>query len=132
MSYMVFCFGSYDVPDGVKNIATENEAMDVLHNKVVKWCKNHKVDMDDADYCEGDDEFYYGVEERGACIISIYEVPDDKTNKLEQYLWKAKMELEKANWAAEDYKWTLTDCCVDCYTAAATSYIDDALELIKK
>jgi len=129
MSYMVFGYGSYDVPDDVAGIKTEDEAILILHNKIKEWCDDNNIDIDDTDYHDVDDIFIYGKEEYGVCVIGIWEVPSFK-NEVDQCLWNAKMEMEMAYFASEDYKWTLSDCCVDCHTIAAQQYIDKAVALM--
>ena len=129
MEYAVLTYGSYDVPDDKYDISTKEEAMEILHEMVNEWCDDHDVDVLDTDYDEGDESFYYGKEEEGVCAIVIYEIPLIK-NDVDQYLWKAKMEAEKANYASEDYKWTLQDCDVDIHITRIEEYIDKVMELV--
>ena len=126
MSYMVMGYGSYDAPEDVVDIKTEEEAMDILRKEIEEWCDDNDVDIEKTNYCDGDKTFYYGEEEMGVCIIAVYKVPSFKNETL-RYLWNAKMELEKADFASEDYKWTLMDNCVDCHTFAAQEFIDKAI-----
>lgn len=129
MTYMIVAYGN-DVPADKKNIKTLEEAKKVMKRMVKKWCKDNEIDIDDTDYCEGDGYFQYGMEEWGVGIFEIIEVPNFK-NKIEKLLWEAKMEMKYTDYAAEMYKWTLEDCCVDYYTNTARKIIDEVLELMK-
>ena len=129
MSYMVLGYGSYDAPRNKNDIDTEEEAMKILHNKIKKWCKNHDVNIEETDYCEGDNVFNYGEEGSGVCIIAVYQVPLLK-NEADQCLWDAKIEMEKSYFASEDYKWTLMDNCVADHIMEAQELIDEAMKLM--
>ena len=129
MTYMITAYG-YEVGDDVKNIKTIEEAEKILRKKVKKWCKENEIDIDDTDYTEGDYYFNYGLEEHGVCIYEIHEIPDFK-NEIEELIWKAKLQTEIAEYAADDYCWSLMDNCVSNYTFAAREYLDKVLELIK-
>ena len=129
MSYMILTYGSYDAPEDEYDISTEKKAMNVLHRKIKKWCKEHDVDIDDTDYCDVDDIFTYGEDEKGVCVIAIFRIPIIK-NEADQCLWDAKIEMEKAYFASEDYKWTLMGSSVDCHVIEAQRLIDRAKELM--
>lgn len=129
MSYIVFGYGSYNVPEDVTDIRTKEEAMNILHKEIQEWCNEQEININDTDYYEVDDIFFYEKEEYGVCVIGIWEVPSFK-NEVNQCLWNAKIEAEMAYFASEDYKWTLSDCCVDCYSIAAQQYIDKAVALM--
>ena len=62
-------------------------------------------------------------------IHKVYDIPEFKT-KVEELLWKAKFEMDIADAAAEDYKWSLMECAVDVHTLKAESYIGQALQLL--
>lgn len=130
MSYMVYGYGSYDVdqPD-VPDIETEDEAMEILEEHIKEWCEEHGLDVEDTDYCEGDDYFEHGREEYGVCIYTIYEVPE-LSNEADQALWDAKMEMDNASYAAVDYAFSLMDCGVSEHTEKAKELIDHAMELM--
>ena len=130
MSYMVYGYGNYDVdqPD-VSDIETEEEAMTILREHIEEWCEEHGMDVDDTEYCEGDDYFEYGREEHGVCIFTIYEMPE-LNNEADQALWDAKLEMDKASYAATDYAWSLTDCMVSEHAEKAKELIDRAMELM--
>ena len=127
MSYMVFGYGSYDVPDeDIKEIKTIEDARKVMHRQVTKWCKNQNVNISDTNYHKGDEYFSHGKEEVGVCIFTIIQVPKIR-NKVDQYLWEAKMEMKQAAYAADDYAWSLCDCSVDYHVANAEELIDKAM-----
>lgn len=127
MSYMVFGYGSYDVPDeDIKGIKTIEEARKIMHRQVTKWCKEQGVNIKDTDYKKGDEYFCKGADEVGVCIFTIIQVPKIR-NKVDQYLWDAKMEMKQASYAATDYAWSLCDCCVDYHTDRAEELIDKAM-----
>lgn len=130
MSYMVYGYGSYDVdqPD-VSDIETLEEAIEIFMEHINEWCEEHGMDIEDTDYTEGDDYFEYGEEEEGVCIFTIYEVPEIN-NEADQALWDARMEMDNASYAAEDYKFSLMDCGVSEHTAKAKDLIDRAMELM--
>lgn len=126
MSYMVYGYGSYDVPDkDIENIETQEKAYELLHKRINEWCEEHDIDIEYTGYNSEDDFFSYGEEEKGVCIFTIMQVPVIR-NKVDEYLWKAKMEMEIAYFASEDYKWTLCDCDVAVHTLKAQEYIDKA------
>ena len=128
MSYMILTYGSYDVPNDVYDIETEEDAIDTLRQMVEEWCDDHGLDAyEDTDYSSDDDCFIYGEEEEGACIIALYHIPLIETEAA-QYLWDAKVEMERAYFASEDYKWLLSDCCVAEHTIEAQNLIDKAME----
>ena len=130
MTYYVSAFG-YDAGMGKKNIKTEEEAIKFLHNKVKKFCKEHDIDIDDTDYCEGDRYFNYGIEERGVCIYEIHEVPEFNS-KIEQLIWEAKYEIDKVCYAADDYCYSLMDNCVSNYAYNAQELLDQILKIYRK
>lgn len=129
MSYMILTYGSYDVPDNEYDIDTQEEAMEILRDKVQTWCDEHGVDIDDTDYGDENDIFEYGKEEKGVCIMAIYRVPLLET-EADDCLWDAKVEMETAYFAAQDYIYTLTDCDVVSHTIEAQQLIDRAMELM--
>ncbi len=129
MKYMVYGYGSYDVDDtDARDIATVEEAEEIMDEKVKRWCEEHDIDPEDAEYDEGDHYFSYGTE-KGVAIYVIYEIPDFK-NEVEELMWKAKFEMDKAEYEAEEYSWTLQDCGVDQYTSRAKELLDRAMELM--
>lgn len=132
MTYKVIGFG-YNVDVAEKNFKSKDRAEKYLRSSVKKWCKNNDVDidnLDDYDDFQGD-YFYYGLEDYGVCIFKLYEVPEFNS-KIEELLWNAKLCMDMAEFAAEDYKWSLMDCCVDGNLCEAKSLINEAMELIKK
>lgn len=133
MKYMIMGFGDYDVDVcAVNNISTLEDAQRLLDKKVKRWCKEHDVDVEELDNYGlgmGETEFSYGEEDEGLCAYKIYEVPDFK-NKIEELLFEAKIEMDAAAYAADNYAWSLMDNCVGCHTANAQDYIDKALKLM--
>ena len=140
MSYMVYGYG-YDVPtEDALNIKTRKQADRIMKKRVKDWCKEHDVDYDvvdyiegfkadDGNYIEGDIHFEHTIDEEGVAFFHIYEVPEFK-NEVEELLWKAKLEMDKAYFASEDYKASLCDCCVDDHSEEAKRLIDRAMELM--
>lgn len=128
MKYMVIAYG-YEAGNTRTNIETIQGAEKILRRKVKKWCKENDVNIDDTDYTEGDYFFSYGIEYRGICIYEIIEVPDFN-NKIEELIWKAKLETQFADYAADDYAYSLEDNCVSCHTCNARDLLDKALELM--
>ena len=129
--YMVDSYG-YDVDDPVKDIETYHEALSMLTKKAKEWSKEHGYTKEDAElegYTEGDAHFMIGIDEKGVAIYSLVEVPDFKS-KTEELLWKAKREMDRADYAAKDYIYSLCDNCVDIHTEMAKEYIDEAIKLI--
>lgn len=130
MNYMVYGYGSYDVDEtDALDIKTVKEAEEILDEKVMRWCEEHGIDPVEANYDEGDHYFSFGREEHGVAIYAIYEIPDFK-NEVEELIWKAKFEMDKAEYAADDYAWTLMDCGVEQYTSKAKELLDRAMELM--
>ena len=129
MSYMVLGYGSYDAPETEIDIDTEEEAMEILHEEIKDWCDKHNINIEDTGYYDSDDVFDYGKEEKGVCIIAVYQVPLLK-NDADQCLWNAKIEMEKAYFASENYKWKLMDDCVIYHTLKAQNLINKAMEFM--
>ena len=127
--YLLSAFG-YDAGKSEK-LETRAEAIGALEDRVAKWCGKHGVDPDDqfSDAVYEEDYFSCGIDEKGVCIYKVYYMPEFKT-KVEKLLWKAKFEMDLADAAAEDYKWSLMECAVDVHTLKAQSYIDQALQLL--
>lgn len=125
--YLVKFYGNIDSKD--KRFRIRDRAEDYLRREAKKWCKANDVDIFDA-YDDDNDYFYYGIEDYGVCIGKLYDIPKFD-NKIEELLWDAKLAMDMADFAAEDYKWSLTDCCVDCSIYRAKEDIDKALNLIK-
>ena len=125
MKYLVTAFG-YDAGSDKRNIATKEEAVQIMERKVKQWCQKHDLDIDETDFVEGDTYFRYGIEEDGACIYEVHEVPDFK-DEIDELLWKAQLALDYAEYAAEDYSYSLMDNCVSTYTTE----VKDILSKIK-
>lgn len=129
MSYMIYGYG-YDVPtEDALNINTREEADEIMWQRVNDWCDEHGIDPEDADFSKGDDYFRYGREEYGAGIFKLYEIPEFK-NEVEELLWKAKFEMDKAFFASENYKFELCDCFTEDHAEEAKKYINRAMELM--
>lgn len=129
MNYLVIGYG-YDVEVDKKNFKSKKRAEEFLKREAKKWCKKNDVDIDDVEDFS-DDYFYCGLEEYGVAIYKLYEVPEFK-NKVEELLWNAKISMDMAEFAAEDYKWSLQDCCVDENVYTAQKYIEEAMEILRK
>ena len=130
MSYMITVYGDATDIDSIKDINSLEEAKKILGQKVEEWCEENDVDIDETDYSDRDQYFNYGIEGRGVCIYEIHEVPDFE-NEIEELIWRAKLETEYAEYAADNYCWSLMDNCVSDYTFSAREYLDKALKLIK-
>lgn len=128
MTYLVVGYG-YNV-ELEKKFKSEEKAKTFLRREAKRWCKENDVDIDDVD-CFDEDYFYCGLDEYGVAIYKLYEVPEFK-NKIEELLWRAKFQMDMADFAAEDYKWSLQDCYVDGHVYEAKEYIDEAMEIFKK
>ena len=125
MPYIVRSYGLAEDED--RKFRSRERALQFIGRKVRKWCRENEVSIDeDTDFNDGDDYFYYGMEDRGVCIYRMYEVPKF-ASKAEELLWEAKIEMDMADNAAEEYKWTLTECGVSDHVYAAKACIDKAL-----
>lgn len=130
MSFMIFGYGSLNVPeDDITGIKTEDEAYKLLHKRILEWCDENDVNIEDTDYTKGDDSFCYGEEEEGVCIFTIIQVPKIRNN-VDELLWEAKLEMMQAGYAADDYKYTLCECFVDEHAGRAQELIDEAMNLM--
>ena len=130
MDYMIVCYGN-NTPNNKTGIKTIEEAEATMKRMIKEWCKENDINIKDTDYTDGDHYFQYGEDEWGVGIFEIIEVPEYK-NEIEACLWEAKLNMKYADYAMDEYKWTLTDCVSDMYIDDARGYIDKALELIKK
>ena len=101
-----------------------------MDKMVTRWCKKHNVDPKEV-YCEGEHYFQYGKEDYGVAIYALYEVPDF-TNEVDELLWKAKLEMNKAEFEAENYSWNLSGCNVAYYTGQAIKILNEIKQLIKE
>ena len=127
MYYLVTCYGYEDGHD--RKFQDRDKALQYLKKQASKWCRENDVDIDDISYCDSEDYFSYGVEGQGVCVLRIYEVPEFES-KVKEFLWMAKREMDRAEDAADEYEWTLTDCGVSCHTSSAKDYINEAIRLL--
>ena len=123
MKYLVTAFG-YDAGSDKRNIATEEEAVQIMERKAKQWCKKHDIDIDETDFVEGDKYFSYGIDEDGVCIYEVHEVPDFQ-DKIDELLWKAQLVLDYAEYAAEDYSYSLMDNYVSTYTTEVKDILSE-------
>ncbi len=129
MKYRIYSFG-YDSFHEVQNHDNKEDAYKAFDELVHKWCENHGVNIEDTNYTESDTHFEYGIDEKGAFICQLYEIPEFE-NRVEELLWDAKLHMDKAEWTATDYAYTLQDNCVGEHVLDAQRSIDKALELMK-
>lgn len=124
--YLVNVYGKESL-----NFRKRERALSYIKREAKKWCCEHDIDFEETEYNDGDEEFCYGIDDEGFCAIKLYEVPKFN-NRVEELLWNAKFQMDLADNASEEYKYTLEDCCVDGCTSSAREYIDEAINLIKE
>lgn len=117
MSYMIMSYG-YEVDDEVIDIETLEEAEHIMHQMVLKWLNKMCMSLKDTDYRKGDHYFCGIVDERGAGIYEIFEVPECKT-EYDQLMWDLKLDLEMIEYAATDYMVCLEECMVENFAEEA-------------
>ena len=127
MSYMIMSYG-YDVKETNEAFETLEEAERKLHELVMEWLENEDLSLDDTDYEEGDHYFCELLDERGAGIYELFEVPDCK-NEYDELMWDLRLTLEKIEYAAEDYKACLEECMVESYAEEAKRILDKIHEI---
>lgn len=121
MKYLIMSYG-YDVKKPI-TVDTLEQAEKIMDQRVKDWCQEHDIDPYEEGYSDGDDYFKSGIDERGAAIYELFEVPEIKT-EYEQLMWDLKMQLEKIEYAAIDYKYSLEECMVEEYAEDAKRMLD--------
>ena len=127
MSYMIMSYG-YEVKTIDKNFDTLEEAEKKLHSLVMEWLDGRDMSIEETDYIEGDHYFYESVEELGAAIYELFEIPECK-NEYDELMWELKIILEKIDYAAKDYMACLEECMVDIYVNDAKKILDRIHEI---
>ena len=127
MGYLVLAYGD-DAEDEKKFESYEKAAL-FLASKAKKWCRDNEIDPSEAESFT-DDYFYCGIDEQGVRIYKLYEIPEFH-NKVEELLFEAKLEMDLADFAAEDYKWSLTECGVSDHVYQAQELLDKATKILQ-
>lgn len=132
--YMIYSFGE-KTEDVKQKFRTLGAAQATFRRLVRSYCDEQEVDLDDGlnpsydvEYEVGE-SFFCGWQDAGVDIYRIVEIPKF-ANEVDELIWKAKLELDKADDAASDYAYSLMDNNVSYYTDQARLYMDKAIKII--